>query len=126
MAYAGDYNFKPGLWESTTNMEIKGVPEQMAAMMKMPSHTEKSCVKENDLIFKTDSECTYERNRVNKNKMKITISCNTPQGITKGQGEISFNGKTSSGWFEMNVPNGPVGPMTMKSTFNSKYISACK
>lgn len=125
-AYADDYDFTPGLWESTVTVEFKGIPDQMASMMKIPIKTESICLRKDDLMFKTDNQCTYEKNRISKNKMKIDITCNTPQGVTKGSGEINFTSKSSSGWIEMNVPGGSMGPMTMKSNFNSKYIGACK
>jgi hypothetical protein len=124
--YAGDYDFKPGLWETTTTMEVKGVPAQFAAMMKMPPQTEQECLKESDLMFKSDDECKFDRKRISAKKMLVNITCNTPEGITKGTGEINFNGNKSNGWFEMNVPQGPTGPMKMKSIYNAKYLGACK
>ena len=126
LAFAGEYDFKPGFWETTTTMEVKGVPEQFAAMMKMPPQTEQECIKESDLMFKTDEGCKFDRKRISANKMLVTIICNTPEGITKGTGEINFNGDKSTGWFEMNVPKGPTGPMTMKSIYKAKYLRACK
>lgn len=125
-AHAGDYDFKPGLWKTTTTMEVKGVPAQFAAMMKMPPQTDQECLKESDLMFKTDDECKFERKRISANKMLVAIACNTPEGMTKGTGEINFNGEKSTGWFEMNVPRGPTGPMKMKSIYNAKYMGACK
>lgn len=124
-AYAGNYDFEPGLWETTTTMEVKGVPEQFAAMMKMPPQTEQECIKETDLLFTSDDECKFERTRINANKMLVNITCNTPEGITRGNGEIHFDGKKSNGWFEMNVPQGPAGPMTMKSIYHAKYLGGC-
>ena len=125
-AYAGDYDFKPGLWETTTTMEVKGVPAQFAAMMKMPPQTEQECLKESDLMVENDDECKYDKKRISAKKMLVNITCNTPEGITKGTGEINFNGSKSNGWFEMNVPHGPSGPMKMKSIYNAKYLGACK
>lgn len=124
--YAGEYDFKPGLWETTTTMEVKGVPAEMAAMMKIPPQTEQECIKENDLMFVSDDECKYEKKRVSDKKLLLDITCTTPEGVIKGTGEINFNGKTSSGWFEMDIPQGPSGPMKMKSIFKAKYLGACK
>ena len=123
--YAGEYDFKPGLWETTTTMEVKGVPAEMAAMMKIPPQTEQECIKENDLMFVSDDECKYEKKRVSDKKLLLDITCTTPEGVIKGTGEINFNGKTSSGWFEMDIPQGPSGPMKMKSIFKAKYLGAC-
>ena len=124
--YAGDYNFKPGLWETTTTMEVKGAPPEMAAMMNMKPQTEQHCVKESDLMFESDDECQYERKRASSKKMLLTITCTTPQGVTKGTGEVTFNGKTSTGWFEMDVPQGASSSMKMRTIFNAKYLGACK
>ena len=124
--YAGDYNYKPGLWETTTTLEVKGVPAEMAAMMKMPPQTERECIKEDDIWLKSDDECKYDKNRISSKKLLVNIICTTPEGATKGTGEINFNGKKSSGWFEMDVPQGPSGPMKIKSIFNAKYLGACK
>lgn len=124
--FAGEYDFKPGLWETTMTMEIKGIPAQLAEMMKMPTQTRQECVQESDLMFKTDDECKFNRKRISANKMLVTIACKTPEGITKGAGEINFYGDKSTGWFEMNVPQGPAGPMTMKSLYQAKYLGACK
>lgn len=124
--YAGDYNFKPGLWETTTTSEVKGVPAQMAAMMKIPPETEQECFKENDLMFESDDECKYDKKRISAEKLLVNITCTTTEGVIKGTGEVNFNGKKSSGWFEMDVPRGPSGPMKMKSIFNAKYLGACK
>ena len=125
-AHAGDYDFKPGLWETTATMEVKGVPAQFAAMMKMPPQTEQECIKESDLMFTNDDECKFDRKRISSKKMLVNITCNTPEGMTRGAGEIYFNGKKSSGWFEMNVPQGPAGPMKMMSRYKAKYLGACK
>ena len=126
LLYAEDYNFKPGLWQTTTTFDIQGVPPEMAAMMKMPPQTEQECVKENEFMFESDDKCKYENKRVSANKLLVNVTCTTPQGVTTGTGEVNFNGTTSSGWFEMDVPQGPSGPMKMKTVFNAKYVGACK
>lgn len=124
--YAGDYNFKPGLWETTTTMKLKGVPAEMAAMMKVPPQTEQECIKNTDLMFESDKDCKYEQKRISAKKLLINVTCTTPGGVIKGAGEVNFNGKTSSGWFDMSIPQGPSGPMKMKNIFNAKYLGPCK
>ena len=77
-------------------------------------------------MFASDANCKYEKKRVSAQKLLVNITCTTPQGVSKGTGELNFNGKTSSGWFEMEVPQGPAGTMKMKSILKAKYIGACK
>ena len=118
--YAGDYNFKPGLWETSTLTEVIGVPA------KIPQQTEQECIKGTDAMYESDDECKYEKKRVSTNKMLLNMICTTPEGVSKGTGEVNFNGKTTSGWLEMGVPRGPSGTMKMKINFNGKYLGACK
>lgn len=124
-AFAGDYNFTPGLWETTTTMDVIGAPPEMAKMMKMPPQVEQDCMTEKNLFDETDGECKYDKKRVSAKKLQINMTCNSPNGIEKGKGEVNFNGKKTSGWFEMNT-QGPTGPMKMKSAFTARYIGACK
>ena len=95
-------------------------------MMKMPPQTEQECIKEDEPMFESDDECKYEKKRVSAEKLLVNITCTKPEGVSKGTGEVNFNGKTSSGWIEMDVPQGPSGPMKMKSIFKAKYLGACK
>ena len=123
--YAGEYDFKPGLWETTSKMKVTGVPKQMAAMMATAPMTEQHCMTEKELFMNTDDGCKYDKKRVSSKKLKVTMACNTPNGIDKGRGEVNFNGKKVTGWFEMNS-RGPSGPMKMKNTFTARYLGACK
>ena len=124
--YASDYDFQPGLWETVTTVDTTGVPADMAAMMKVAPQKEQECVKENDILFPSNDECKYDKKRVSANKLLVNIACTSPEGITKGKGEINFNGKKVTGWFEMDISQGQSGPMKIKNTFNAKYIGSCK
>ena len=123
--HAGEYNFKPGLWETTATSEVKGAPPEMAAMMKIPPVTERECIKENDLMFESDDECKYEKNRISAKKLLVNITCTTPEGVSKGTGEINFDGDKTSGWYEMDMPSGQADPMKMRTIFNGKYVGTC-
>jgi len=125
-AYAGEYNFKPGLWETTTKIKVEGVPKEMAAMMVPAAPiVETGCMTEKDIIFNSDGECKYDVNRISSKKVSMKIACSTPNGVEKGKGEINFNGKRLNGSFEMNS-RGPSGPMKMKNIFTAKYVGTCK
>ena len=118
--YAGDYDFMPGLWETTSQTEIIGISE------RIPPHTKRECIKGTDSLFVSDNECKYEKKRVNAKKILVNITCTRPEGISKGTAEVNFNGKTSSGWFDMEIPQGLSEPMKMKTTFNGKQLGACE
>jgi hypothetical protein len=122
--HAGEYDFKPGLWETTSKMEVSGMPKEMAAMMPTAPVTEQDCMTEKDILFNSDKECKYDKKKVSAKQIQFDVICNTPGGQEKGKGEINLNGTKVNGWFEM-TSRGPTGPMTMKSTFSAKYIGAC-
>ena len=124
--HADSYNFKAGLWETTTTMEVKGVPAEMAKMMQMPTQVDQDCVQKGEVMFESDKNCQYEKTRVSANKLLVKITCSTPEGITNGKGEVNFNGKTTNGFFAMNVPRGPFGPLLIKNTFKARYLGSCK
>ncbi len=123
-ALAGEYDFIPGLWQTTTKLEMKGMPAQMAGMMAQAPKTTKSCAKNSDHIFESDKQCQYEKKRISASKVQVAVSCNG--GQNKGSGEINFHGKKADGWFEMTMSQGPAGPMVMKSSFAATYLGACK
>lgn len=123
-AYAGEYNFKPGLWESTTSVKFTGLSPQYAAMMEQKPYTEQYCMSEKDLFMNSDKECKYTKKHVSSKLLKVSMNCKTQNGSAKGNGEIHFDGSKVSGWFEMKG-RGPNGPMTTRNSFTSKYIGAC-
>ncbi len=124
--FAEGYNFKPGLWESTTKMEIIGLPENMAKMMQDLPSTSQECISSSDLVFEENEDCSFEKNRINANKLSLNVVCTMPEGVAKGIGEVTFNNETSAGWFEVEMPTSPFGPMKMKTSFTSRYIGVCK
>lgn len=124
--HAVDYNFVPGLWETTTRSEVHGVPPEIAAMLQMPPQTDRACVTADDLQFGAGDQCEYSNQRVSASELRVAVSCITPMGPAHGSGEVILQGKTSSGWFEMSVPQSLAGPMTMKTVFQSRYVGACR
>jgi hypothetical protein len=130
-AQAADYNFKPGLWETTTVTEMKGMPKGMPGMPGNQRHTERHCVRESDIDFvpkagKPQNDCKMTQHRVSRNKMRWTVRCNHQGVISEGKGEVVFSGTSNHGTFEMTMNGSPMGPMVMKHTFTSKRIGDCK
>lgn len=127
---ADDYNFKPGLWETKISVEIAGMPKEMSAMTQPPVLVESECVKKDDVNFmmqgeKADKNCKIMNKRLSAEKVQMKMICVNGDVTTKGHGEINFKGAVVTGWFDMQMP-GPMGQMTMKSLFDSKYIGPCK
>ena len=123
---AADYDFKPGLWQTTAITKMTGVPEEMSAMLQMPPQTDQQCLTQDDLLFESDKECQFDKQRLSANKVTLTVACSTDNGPVQGNGEINFHGTTATGWFSIKMPEGPVGPFTMKTTFDGKYLGPCQ
>ncbi len=123
---AKGYDFKAGLWETTTTMEFKGLPAEVAAKMKMPPQTSKQCLKAVDKMFESDNRCKYTKKKISAKKMQITFECTEAGKTMKGKGEATFSGNKFSSWTEIETPQGSGGTMTIKSNINAKYVGACK
>ncbi len=126
--HAADYNFQPGLWETTTTTEMKNMP---AGMPSMAPHTSRHCVRKSDTEFVPDpggpqNNCKVNHERVSKSKIRWTVRCDNRGVISEGKGEAVYSGNTSRGHFTMTMNGGPTGSMVMKHTFTSRRVGDCK
>lgn len=131
VTFAADYNFKPGLWETTTTMEMKGMPGGMSGIPGMGPRTERHCIRNSDTEFipktgKSMDRCKVKHKRVSRNKLRWSVTCDNDGMISRGKGEVVYSNNSSSGHFEMTINSGRAGPMVMKSTFKSRRVGACK
>lgn len=127
IANAEEYNINPGMWETTSSMEITGMPPEMASMMQKAPKVEKECVKDKNYDFDPGEQnkgCTLKSTRQSSKKLIWEITCDSQSGNANGQGEANFKGDTVSGWFEMNM-QGPAGPMKMRHSFEGKRLGSC-
>lgn len=125
---AEEYNINPGMWVTTSEMKVSGVPPEMAAMMQPPPKKERECIKDRKIDFKPEDmgeECDFKPTRHSASKVSWEMHCTGKDGSATGRGEMNFNGDTTSGWFEMNMQGGPMGPMKMRNTFQGKRIGPC-
>jgi len=134
---AENYDFKPGLWETTTTsevVEIDAPPEiqkMMQHMAQMPVRTETECIASINSVFNTEpepddaEECKTTISRVNSNKMTFEMLCTGEDGTSKGTGEMNLRGESFTSSLVMTSINGPM-TMNMKIVGNGKYIGACR
>lgn len=126
--YAEEYNINPGMWETTSKMEVNGMPPEMAAMMQKPPKVRKECIKDKNYDFKPGSDakgCSFQASQQSSKKLNWEITCGGEAGNASGKGEANFNGDSVSGWFEMNMPQGPSGPIQIRHKFEGKRIGSC-
>ena len=139
-------NVKLGQWETTTTMQMSGMPaipqdaldkmtpqqrqmieERMKSMQGKPTTT-KYCVKQEDIDkamkFGTDDkDCTRTIVTSTSTAQEIKIECNRDSGKATGTLRIEAAGSdTVKGTVQMNMTSGGGRSMTMNSSFTSKWL----
>jgi hypothetical protein len=111
-------NIQDGLWEVTTTMEMKGMPE---GMMKPMTHT--SCITQKDSVPEKPqkSECKMTSMNTVGNTVMWTVTC--PNSV--GSGKITYSGGTFDGVMETTVTERGE-KMQMKSRMKGRRIGPCK
>lgn len=125
-ANADTPNMKPGLWETTVTMEMQGGPKGMASV---PPQTERHCVHPGDtddyIPQSGAGQCDVKKRQKGANTMTWTVQCNQNGVVSKGYGENTFNGDSSTGFFDVTMTGGPMGDVKMKSRFKSRRLGGC-
>lgn len=88
-----------GRWEISTEVEMPGMPEDMA--MQSFKHTEcltgDNFVPRNSKGSGSGGECEINDVRISGNTVSWTMQCDTGQGTMNGEGSITYNGDTFEG-----------------------------
>ncbi|MDD1795194.1 DUF3617 domain-containing protein [Enterovibrio sp. ZSDZ42] len=135
---ADSYDFKPGLWENSSTIEIIEIdaPPEAETMMRSTfergMETETVCYKSLDYLLELDADqefvCKKEIKRISANKMELEESCTGTDMKSKTVGEVNLNGKTltstSISEFETPFHDGPI-KIKLKVVSSGKYIGAC-
>ena len=132
---AESYDFKLGLWETTSTtkiLEIDAAPDiekKIRAVSNIPKNTERECIKSIDSLFDPEpddtEQCKWQMKRVSANEIAIAGACSGQDGSSKGVGEMHLNGKTFTSWYEITSTEGDI-KMKIKVVANGEYIGACK
>ena len=114
--------FKEGLWEITTDINIKGVP------FPLPSITKRECLtKEKNVPSNRqskDSSCDIYDKVSENNTVSWKLHCKSPKRTISGHGEITYTGKTMSGTLNLTVVS-PKRTLYMNNTLTGRHISPC-
>lgn len=114
-------DFKEGLWEITSKMDMPNMP------MTVPATTIKQCLTQANMVPDTSGQnnCSVDH-QVSGNTVSWTVSCQTEQGEMTGQGKMTYADESFDGKFVMNMPNSPMGAMQMTTKMNGRYIGSCQ
>jgi hypothetical protein len=114
--------FKEGLWEFSTKVEIKGMPQTM------PATTFRQCVtKSNPIPQSKDKnyDCKITSQKVSGDTISYTLECKGDQGVMQTTGKTKYTGNTMEGdsTTVFKIKNQP--QMQMANKMKGKYIGPC-
>lgn len=113
---------KYGLWDITTKMEIKGMPNQM------PPISVRQCTTKNDPVPKSDtkgSECKTKDHKVSGDTVTYTIECTGKDSFVLTSGKMIHKGNTFDGTSTTNIKTKGQPEMQMTNKMSGKYIGPC-
>jgi hypothetical protein len=112
--------FKEGLWEITTQVEIKGMPP-------MPPTTVRQCITKKDPVPQTEDknyDCKITDQKISGNTVSYTIECKGKEGEMKTSGTSTYTGTSMKGTtttvFKMEGHE-----MQMEGKTTGKYVGEC-
>lgn len=119
-AWAG---VKDGLWEITTQVQMKGMPQQM------PPTTFRQCITQSDPVVKNQDK-NFECRTVSLKKAGDTVSyaveCKGSQGTMFTEGKNTFTGSRMDGTASTSFKMKGQPAMQLNSKMSGKYIGPCQ
>lgn len=118
-AYA---DFKEGLWEITTQVEIKGMPHAM------PPTTFRQCITKSNPVPQTKDknyECKTVNQKVSGNKVTYAVECRGKEGIMQTTGTTTYTDKSMNGESKTVFTMQGQPEMRMINKIKGKYIGSC-
>ena len=113
---------KDGLWEMTTRVEIKGMPQQM------PPSTFRQCISQKDPVPQNQDKsmaCKTTQQKISGNKVTYAVECKGDSGTMVTLGENTYTGSSMDGTATTRFTMKGQPEMQMQSTIKGKYIGPC-
>ena len=114
--------FKDGLWEITTQVEIKGMKQQM------PPATFRQCITKSDPVVKNQDknyECKTTHLNTSGNTVTYAVECKGKEGAMFSEGKNTYTGGTMEGSATTSFKMKGQPAMQTISRMKGKYIGAC-
>ncbi|HNY50811.1 MAG TPA: DUF3617 domain-containing protein [Smithella sp.] len=116
---------KEGLWEITTQVELKGMPGVPGAM---PPTAFRQCITKNDAVPKnTDKnyECKTTLQNSVGNTINYKVECKGQDTVMQTSGTTTYTGNTMAGQSNTTFKTKGQPAMQMLSKIKGKYIGPC-
>jgi hypothetical protein len=113
---------KDGLWEITSQVEMKGMPQ------KMPPTTFRQCITKNDPVPKSQDksfECKVTHQKLTGGTVSYTVECKGKEGEMTTTGKNTYAGSTMDGSASVSFKMKGQPEMQMASKTKGKYIGPC-
>jgi hypothetical protein len=113
---------KDGFWEMTTQMEMKGMPQQM------PPATFRQCITKSDPVVKNQDkgyDCKTTSLKVSGGTVAYSVECKGKEGTMVSTGKNTYTGSTMNGTATISFNMKGQPGMQMTSKMKGKYIGPC-
>lgn len=113
---------KEGLWEITTQVEIKGMPQTM------PPTTFRQCITKSDPVPQNKDrnyDCKIISQKVSGDTVSYTVECKGKEGTTHVSGSTTYTDNSMNGSSTTVVKMKGQPEMQMVSKIKGKHIGAC-
>ena len=109
-------NMQEGLWEITSKMEMMG--------LNMPAVKHNQCITKKNAVpdsSQQDQECKLVNTTVKGDTVKWNMVCDSPEGKSTMNGEITYHGDTFKGFLKIDMQG-----MEMIQHMNGRRIGECR
>ncbi len=113
---------KEGLWEITTQVEIKGMPQSM------PPTSFRQCITKSDPVPQNrdkNYECKTLTQKVSGNTVSYAVECKGREGVTQVSGTTTYTDNSMNGTSTTTLKMKGQPEMQMTSRMKGKYLGAC-
>lgn len=114
--------FKEGLWEITTQVEMKGMPQSM------PPTTFRQCITKNEAVPQNKDksyDCKTVNQKISGNTVSYTVECKGKEGAMQTSGTTTYTDKSMNGESTTTFKMKGQPEMKMANKIKGKYIGVC-
>lgn len=113
---------KEGLWEITTQVEIKGMPQSM------PPTTIRQCITKSDPVPQNKDknyECKTTSQKISGNTVSYNVECKGKEAVMQTSGTTTYTDNSMNGASTTNFKMKGQPQMQMANKIKGKYVGAC-
>jgi hypothetical protein len=113
---------KDGLWEITSQVEMKGMPQ------KLPPTTLRQCITKSDPVPKNKDknfDCKTTSQKIIGNTVSYAVECKGKEGVMQISGTTTYTGSSMDGASTTSFMMKGQPEMKMASKIKGKYIGPC-